>query len=311
MDSDSRFLDYLTKITQVDIEACIAISREAYEYSVRHEHYEDAALMIMTGCRRLRNHKSRADLIRTLASHDSWKALLQVNFFLAWLADSDLGAAARPRLGHDDSESRWIDTEDSSDEKLFSTCRVLFSDLEKVLDHHEGRGFGGMNLLFFLNRSRRSHGSTRIYNAASFGLRYVSPASDEEQDSILGRVERGQIKYGRFGLVQMSLRLTRSDAMYWIDLELENKMKLPQTIVIPKGTTFEVEDPALPEQSLVVAQDIPVTIPPGVHVVKVPAYCLNRELSPPDFAPGRLTPFRMVAAFNSQDDVWATVNTAA
>ena len=99
--------------------------------------------------------------------------------------------------------------------------------------------------------------------------------------------------------------------MYWIDLELENKMKLPQTIVIPKGTTFEVEDPALREQSLVVTQDIPVTIPPGVHVVKVPAYCMNRDLSSPDFAAGRLTPFRMVAAFSSQEEVWAMVNTGA
>ena len=99
--------------------------------------------------------------------------------------------------------------------------------------------------------------------------------------------------------------------MYWIDLELENKLNLPQTFVIPKGTTFEVQDPALREQSLVVVQDIPVTIPPGVHVVKVPAYCMNQDLASPHLAPGRLTPFRMVAAFNSQNDVWDIVNDAA
>lgn len=98
--------------------------------------------------------------------------------------------------------------------------------------------------------------------------------------------------------------------MYWIDVELENKMKLPQTFVIPKGTTFEVQDPILREQSLVVAHDIPVTIPPGVHVVKLPAYCMNRDLSSPSRAPGRLTPFRMVAAYQSQDDVWNIVNNA-
>jgi hypothetical protein len=99
--------------------------------------------------------------------------------------------------------------------------------------------------------------------------------------------------------------------MYWIDLELENKLKLPQTIVIPKGTGFEVQDPALQEQCLVVAQDIPVTIPPGIHIVKVPAYCMNRDLSSPNLAAGRLTPFRMVEVFNSQDDVWNIVNDAA
>jgi hypothetical protein len=148
----------------------------------------------MIGCRCLESHQSQADLISTLASRDSWQAVLKVNFFSAWLADSELKTAARPGLRYDDNEGRWIDTEDSSDEGLLSTCRVVFADLQRVLDHHEGRDFGGMNLIFFLNRSRRSHGSSRIYNAASFGLRYISPASNEEQDTIIGRVERGQIK---------------------------------------------------------------------------------------------------------------------
>jgi hypothetical protein len=193
---NSRFLEYLTKIAQVDIDACITLATEAYEDSVRHERYRDAALMIMLVCRRLPNHESQADLIGTLSVRDSWKALLEVNFFLAWLADTQLATAAqpKPRLRYDDSESRWIDTEDNSEEGLLSTCRVVFSDLQAELGHHESQDIGGMNLLFFLNRSRRSQGSSRIHNAASFGLRYISPTSDEEQDSILGRVERGQIK---------------------------------------------------------------------------------------------------------------------
>src|ERR1041384_8489074 len=102
MDYDSRFLEYLTKISQVDIETCVAKATEAHEYLVRHEQYRDAALMIMIVCRRLETHKSRAHLIRILASRDSWEALLQVNFFSAWLADSELGLAARPRLRYDD-----------------------------------------------------------------------------------------------------------------------------------------------------------------------------------------------------------------
>jgi hypothetical protein len=95
--------------------------------------------------------------------------------------------------------------------------------------------------------------------------------------------------------------------MYWIDLELENKTRMPQTILVPKGTTFEVADPDRREQGLVVGQDVSVTIPPGIHVVKVPAYCMNRDLASPNFAPGRLTPFRMVSAFETQDDVWRTI----
>jgi hypothetical protein len=68
----------------------------------------------------------------------------------------------------------------------------------------------------------------------------------------------------------MGLTVTRSETMYWIGLELENKLKLPQTFGIPKGTTVEVQDPALPEQSLLVVQDIPVTIPPVYTSLRSP-----------------------------------------
>jgi len=99
--------------------------------------------------------------------------------------------------------------------------------------------------------------------------------------------------------------------MYWIDVELENTTSFPQTITIPKGTAFEVQNPSLREQSLVAATDIRVSIPSGVHVVKVPAYCMNQDLASPHSAPGRLTLFRMVAPFNSQDDVWDIINNPA
>ena len=95
--------------------------------------------------------------------------------------------------------------------------------------------------------------------------------------------------------------------MYWIDLELENKTRLPQTILIPKGTVFEVKDSAVREQCLVVERDTNVTIPSGIHVVKLPAYCMNQDLSSPHRALGQLTSFRMVAAFESQDEVWEVV----
>ena len=102
--------------------------------------------------------------------------------------------------------------------------------------------------------------------------------------------------------------LKRIEEMYWIDIELHNNTGLPQTTLIPRGTTFEVNDPMLSEQSLVVANDTSVTIPPGRHTVKLPAYCLNADLSSPRQAPGRLTPLRMVASFDSQRDVWNIVS---
>src|SRR5437879_5404574 len=96
--------------------------------------------------------------------------------------------------------------------------------------------------------------------------------------------------------------------MYWIDVRLENGTTIPQTILIPKGTVFEVQDPNTRAQCLVVMRDTPVTIPPGVHTVKVPGYCMNRDLSAPSLTPGQLTNFRMVAPFGSQEDVWNIVD---
>jgi hypothetical protein len=194
MNYESSLLEYVAKLAQVDKDACAMLAVEAYEHTVVHERYRDAALIIILACRRLETYESRSDLLGRFAALDSWETLLRVKFFTAWLVESQLGKAAQPRIRYNDSEPRAIETENNSEEELLSTCRIVFSDLESELRQYQGRNFGGMNLLFFLNRSRRSFGSPRVHNPASFGLRYISPESDEERDSILGRVEQSQIR---------------------------------------------------------------------------------------------------------------------
>ena len=194
MNDDSSFLEYVTKLAQVDPDACVMLAVDAYKRLVTLERYRDAALIIMLACRRLGTHDLRAALLGRLAALGSWEALLRVKFFAAWLAESELGRAAQPRIRFDDCEPRGIETDNNSEEGLLSTCKIVFSDLESRLRQYERHGFGGMNLLFFLNRSRRSRGSRRIDNPAAFGLRYISAESDEERDSILGRIESGGIR---------------------------------------------------------------------------------------------------------------------
>src|SRR6266404_3941433 len=171
MNYDSTFLEYVTKLAQVDTDACAMLAVEAYKHAVAHERYRDAALIIMLACRRLGTQESRADLLGTLAALGSWEALLRVKFFAAWLVESELGRAARPRIRYDDTEPGGIETDNNSEEGLLSTCKIVFSDLESRLRQYERHDFGGMNLLFFLNRSRRSFGTRGIDNPASFGLR--------------------------------------------------------------------------------------------------------------------------------------------
>jgi len=96
--------------------------------------------------------------------------------------------------------------------------------------------------------------------------------------------------------------------MYWVDIEVENNTSAEINTVIPKGSTFEPSNPALAEQCMVVAEDVRVRIPKGSSVIKVPAYCMNRDAASPHKVPGRLTPYRLLAPFGSQDDVWAFIN---
>lgn len=95
--------------------------------------------------------------------------------------------------------------------------------------------------------------------------------------------------------------------MYYADIEIENKSSSVVDIVVPKGTVLEVSDLSTPGQCLVVASDVRVKVKPGIHKVKVPAYCLNRDQPAPFNQPGRLTPFVMRPTFGSQDEVWQRI----
>jgi len=191
----SHFFDYVIKVAQADSDECTEFALRAYEDATSHEQYRDAALIVMLACRQLGTHEACSGLVSRLSETRSWKSVLRVRFFNAWLVESEIQAVAQqPRMRFDESEPRSIETGPKDDEELLKACMTVFSDLESRLSQSDRQEFGGMNLLFFLNRSRRSRGSSRIHNAASFGLRYISPESEEEQDSLLGRAQRAKIR---------------------------------------------------------------------------------------------------------------------
>jgi|JI61114C2RNA_FD_contig_21_7286479_length_452_multi_4_in_0_out_0_1 hypothetical protein len=92
---------------------------------------------------------------------------------------------------------------------------------------------------------------------------------------------------------------------YWVDIDVENKTSNSITTTIPKGTVLEDASPNLVCQCLVVEKDITIILPPQSRkIVKIPTYCMNRDLSPPTGQPGHLTPFLLNQPFSSQQDVW-------
>lgn len=93
--------------------------------------------------------------------------------------------------------------------------------------------------------------------------------------------------------------------MYWIDVDIENNTSKSITTKIPMGTVLESNDPGLTVQCLVVASDVLIHIPPrSKKTVKLPALCMNKDLSSPHNTPGKLTPFALRSVFDSQADVW-------
>ena len=138
MNYDSRFLNYLVELLRVEGEDCGPLAVEAVEYSVEHQRYTDAALIVILASRRLPTQIARRRLVATLSELNSWESLQRVSFFAAWLADSRPKHDRNARIRHDDLEARWIETDAATDEGLFSACRELFADLasspEEVTD---------------------------------------------------------------------------------------------------------------------------------------------------------------------------------
>jgi hypothetical protein len=187
------FLHYVAELAATEAEKITPLAIEALEDASRAERYSDAALIIMLVCRGLPTNEARVSLLHKLSMLSIWEHLGYLDFFVAWLADSGLANPVRNGMAYQESEARWIETDDNGEEGLLSACRIAFADLGSWVERREDRCFGGTNLLFFLNRSRRRHGPARIYNAAAFGLRWIAPSSDDEQDTILGRIQRGHL----------------------------------------------------------------------------------------------------------------------
>lgn len=194
MSYEANFTAAICRLASEDPETSAQIAVVAFDVAVEHERYEDAALITMLACRRL-PRETQFHLINLLAGHKSWRTVCRLGYFVAWLETTRLLPTVAPRVKYDDSESGWVERSSSSDEDLLSACRDLFSGLTAQLEKYGDRKLGGMNLLFFLNRSRkRHHHESRVYNPAAFGLHFIDPTSNDEHDSLLGQVERGDIR---------------------------------------------------------------------------------------------------------------------
>ena len=194
MNYEANFTNAIYRLASEDPEMCAQIAVEAFDDAAKHERYEDAALITMLACRRIPG-ETQPRLINSLAAHNSWPTVCRLRYFVAWLETARRQPTAAPRLKYDDSESGWVERSAFSDDDLLSACRDVFSGLTAQLETYGDRKLGGMNLLFFLNRSRKRHDhESRVYNPAAFGMHYIDPTSDDEHDSLLGQVERGEIR---------------------------------------------------------------------------------------------------------------------
>src|SRR5262245_4533740 len=122
MSYDAILFNHITDMSgAIDVERCTLLVLEAYEYCTSHERYADAALVVMIGCRRLHSIDACHTLLAALAERHTWRSVLRVPFFRAWLEDLRNDAHRTPRLQMEERERRSIEIE--VDDDLLTICR--------------------------------------------------------------------------------------------------------------------------------------------------------------------------------------------
>ena len=92
--------------------------------------------------------------------------------------------------------------------------------------------------------------------------------------------------------------------MFTANIRVRNNNPYDTSGVIYAGTVIETLNPFSRIQNLAVAQNVPFTIPTGqVQVVSVPAWCLNKNYTPPASTPMRVTSLA-VAKYDTQAEAW-------
>lgn len=124
-------------------------------------------------------------------------------------------------------------------------------------------------------------------------------------NAVLSGTARVRIRLGGPG--QSSDRV-KSKTPHEIDLEVQNQTDHPATFTIPKGQVFENAEPHTEVQNLVISEDATVVVPAhATQTARLPAFCLNRQLSTPTGQPANVTPLRVRFAFSDQNSLWQGV----
>lgn len=160
----------------------------------------------------------------------------------------------------------------------------------------------------------------RLGNLSALGLR-----RDESPDSLWAVQRSGAVNVTAMGLSKAHLaehwteggrfKLSREqfdlsalegvDAEYYVAIQIE--APIDPKVVIGPGAVFEQLSP-WETQNLAIASEWHETIDAGQIVgVVLPAWCLNKNLSPPSGQPLRLTPLSFIGNSQSQQAVWSDI----
>lgn len=99
--------------------------------------------------------------------------------------------------------------------------------------------------------------------------------------------------------------------MSWItEIVLKNNTDDDVLCMIPKGQIFENKKIGSGLQNMAAAREYRLIIPAQSRLsVDIEVCCINRRLSPPSGVPGNVTIFQIDRPFNTQDELWALMNT--
>lgn len=95
-----------------------------------------------------------------------------------------------------------------------------------------------------------------------------------------------------------------------VEITLQNPGLRAIDVVVPSGMLFEVQNPTLRVQNLLVSKDYPLTVPARSTItVQIDCFCANKPYYPPQNTPMNVTPFLVRANLNSQEATWEYFST--
>jgi hypothetical protein len=191
--------------------------------------------------------------------------------------------------------------------KFIYSSKKLYRDnipkLAFIETEFKNKKIGGLNALIQTNwQFKKKKGKKYVIREPEeIGLREVLDENSLVSLALANWIEITEI--------YLCTTVEKDGLSYYVDLKFKNLTGKPILISVPKGQVFENEDINSKTQNLAAKEQYTCSITKEIsHRMKIPTYCLNETMGPPDGKTGKVTIFEVLSKdFANQSQLWRLI----